>query len=158
MSTPNDIVTLIETRLKLIQTADGYSSDLGSQVYRWLQKPLASDLLPAVEIRDPSDQAIDTVGGGPTYTDWQKRVELRIVVKEGSASDTAIRAMFADCWKALTTDAADEDFGGLVHYITPESHEIITGDQDERIILGGIITFTVTYRTRQFTDTLVEGT
>ena len=54
------IVSELLEKLEEIKISNGFYSDAGTNVLEWFDKPLEDDDFPALIVRDPSDNVVDT--------------------------------------------------------------------------------------------------
>ena len=135
------IVTAIDTRLKLITITNGYETNAGNNVYEFWDIALEDDELPAIIWRDGAEDSDLLVN---TTQDRTLTVEL-ILQTLGATAPAILRKLIADVEKAILVD---NTWGGLVIF-TSVMNVIDTFDvehKDRRI--GACRTrFTVLYRT-----------
>ncbi len=141
-NTRQSIVDALDTRLQTITTTNGYSANLG--VHEWLVTPLEESDLPAVIIRDTSDD-IDTDEIG-TRRDHVLTIELDVAAS-ATASTDSVREL---CRDILTAIGTDKTFGGLVYNTEPTSVEMEVSEEDQRLS-GGQIVIEVKYKTTLWT-------
>jgi uncharacterized protein (DUF927 family) len=127
------ILDAIDTRFKTIKTTAGYKTNIGNNVFDWLDRDLADTELDALIYKDPINELSST-----TITQWNNKVNLEIEVKTKSASTTAkqVRMMIEDIYKAIGTDAT---WGGLALRSNPVSEEISIQQQDKIVGSAKII-------------------
>ena len=135
------IMTAIDTRLKLITVTNGYETNAGNNVYEFWDVALEDDELPAIIWRDGAEDSDLLVN---TTQDRTLTVEL-ILQTLGATAPAILRKLIADVEKAILVD---NTWGGLVIF-TSVMNVIDTFDvehKDRRI--GACRTrFTVLYRT-----------
>lgn len=103
MSTRQDIVDQIDTNLKAISIANGYSFDINGNVFEWLVTPINESNLPAIIFRDTID-TIDPDDEGEHHL----QVEV-VLVDRGNASVSSVRNKMQDILTAFRL-IGDEDF------------------------------------------------
>jgi hypothetical protein len=137
------IMDKIDARLKTIKTSAGYKTDIGANVFDWLDRDLAGKELDALIYRDRSAE-IET----ETLELRNNRVRLEIEVKTKSGSTTAeqVREMIEDVYKAI---AQDDTWDGLAIDTNPVSEEIEIG-QNDKISGQATITVEIEYRTAKW--------
>ncbi len=139
-NTRQSIIDAIDTQLKTILIANGYDTDLGSNVFEWRQVPLQESELPALIYRDVTSEIEIIVLDRHTHI---LNLEVEVKTQPGSTSGSLARKMIADVIKAI---GVDHTWGALAIKTDPVSSEIVF-EQHEKIITGAIINFEITYRT-----------
>ncbi len=134
------IIDAIDERFKLIKVVNGYETNLGNSVYQWKAVSYEGADLPLIEYRDISNES--GIGPNPTH-DHRLTIEAEIVVAAGNTTAAQIRKMIADVKKAIGTDLR---WGGLAITTEPISDSMVI-EQNEKIIGGVKINFTIIYRT-----------
>ncbi len=140
------IINAIDSRLKLITIANGYETNIGGKVFEWRAVPVEEIDLPCIIYRDLSSvNSVLTIGIGG-YHESNLNIEVEVICAAGSVTPSTIRKMLADVIKAIGVDAT---WSGLASSTDPVS-DAITIEQNEKIIGGANITFTITYRTKRW--------
>lgn len=143
------IVDAIEARLKTINVAGGYHTELGQNVFVWRRAPLAEAELPAAIVYDRETSLRDVAQKGATpLAIYEMEVEIHVVAG-GDAVPSAIRQLAADVYKAIGTD---DTFGGLALFTTPSGDTMYLEHQGE-VVADAAIRFAVRYRTDLYKET-----
>lgn len=132
------IMSALDTRLKLIKTTGGYKTNAGNNVFDWLDRDLDDSELDAIVYRDPANEIIEE-----TFSQVSNKLRVEIDAKTKSTSTTAaqIRKIIEDIYKALGTD---ETFGGLAYQTSPASETIEIRQQD-KIMASATIAIDIYY-------------
>ena len=135
------IVTAIDTRLKLITITNGYETNAGNNVYEWRSSAMIESELPGLIYRDTQETEALSIG----YQVHTLTIEIEGYVV-GNAAPANLRKLIADVIKAIGVDslwsALAED--------TRSVEETIQVEQEERRIAGTRIKIEVDYRTGIF--------
>jgi hypothetical protein len=123
------IMAAVETRLKTIKTTAGYSSNLGNNVFEWLDRDLDASELPGVVYKD-RENPIESF----TMGEYTNKVNVEIEIR---AQDTPknLRKMIEDVYKAIGTD---DRWGGYALDTQPVSDEIDCSHEDKKIGIAKI--------------------
>jgi hypothetical protein len=109
MSIRQDIVDQIDTNLKAISTANGYSFDINGNVFEWLATPMDENNLPAIIFRDTVD-SIDP------EDEQEHNLEFEVVlVDKGNASTASVRNKMQDILTAFHLIRNEDDVAGVTH-------------------------------------------
>ena len=154
--TRQDIVSNLIARLQLITVAHGYHTDAGNNVQAWRAIPFerpegaAPAAISGISVRDV-DEAVDDTEFKSTYTllKWRLTIEILALTASSSTTDTVIRQLIADIYKAIGTD---ETFSGKCIITVPVSDEILVEENDLWKIAGVRITFHVIYQTNRWAE------
>lgn len=140
MSKRQQITDKLKTMLQDIKIANGYNSDLGNNVFEWRLFPFQEDNLPAIEYRD-----IDCEIESPPARrhDHKLAIDIEIITASGSTTPETIRKMIEDVHKAIGKNAF---FDKLAIKTGPVSNSIQM-EQDNKIIAGALLKFSITYAT-----------
>lgn len=139
------IIDAIIVRMQLIQIANGYETDLGSNVQDWETNYDDSEL-PALSVCDAVE--IHTLVNNQPDAVQQKNVlpvQLRIFVKADTRAEE-LRKMFADLNKAIAVDAA---WGNLAMWTIPVKTGMVIPETDF-VIGGGAMEIEIHYLTNTF--------
>lgn len=140
------IVDAVETRLKTILTSNGYYTDLGNEVYVWLQRPIEDAKTLSAIIRDLEQEEITFEDQNSTHL-HRKNLEVEIEIVSSSAS--ALRQAEADVNKAIGTDPT---WGGLAELTRPYNSVPVFPDQKERKRTGIARTIIIQYKTEAWQE------
>ena len=137
------IIDAIDARFKTIKTTGGYKTNIGNNVYDWLERDLADTELDALIYRDKSNGK-----NASSQKIFDNKVRLEIEVKTKSAGATAeqVRMMIEDVYKVIGTD---ETWGGLAQKTNP-SQDNINLEQADKIVGSGTIIVDIEYRTAKW--------
>jgi hypothetical protein len=140
------IAAALDARLKGILVASGYETNLGRNVFAWRVPDLQEAELPAAIWRDTdcddSSATIGTIG----FHLHSLKMEIDLREADGTSTPASIRALIADLQKAIGVDTT---WGGLAIRTNPLSSAIVV-DQEEKIIGGANVTFTIDFYTRKW--------
>jgi hypothetical protein len=112
------IITALDTRLKLIKTTGGYKTNAGNNVFDWLDRDLADTELDAIIYRDRTDDIQHNLIDVYTH---KVRVEIEAKAKSAATTASQIRKIMDDILKAI---GVDDTWGGLAQDTNPLSTEI----------------------------------
>lgn len=143
MSTRQDIVDAVTTRLKTIQKSGGYNTDLGYNVYEWRPGALEQSELPSVIVRDLGAEAMD---GAIGQFRWSCMIECTITAADGTDTMQTMRWAIEDVYTAIGTDCT---WGGLAQY-SEQPSDSIEVDQEEHLIAGARVAFRIIYDTARW--------
>jgi len=121
------IMAAFEDRLQTILTANGYQTNLGSNVFEWRGTALEDSELPAVIYRDMADTTALTFG----RQEHKLRVDLDIFTN--STADV-MRKLIADIHTCMASP--DTTLGGLAEDISPVSDETIQTEHEDKKYFG----------------------
>lgn len=124
-----NIMDALEDLLETITVANGYNSNIGSNVEVWRTIPYNESELPALNIRDiRTDTETIISEGANSKADFLMDVQIAVI---GKGSDTAenIKKYVADVDTALGSDST---LSGLVHWIRPVSVSVGIEDKSFR--------------------------
>lgn len=142
MTTRQQIINAVIARLQTITTGNGYSADLGSNIFEWPALNISKNKLPAAIVSDPVDQYKEYWSSN--HVDRDLRVEIELIAK--GTPDIA-RELAGDVLRAIGTDYT---FGGLAMETEPVSIELDV-KEEEYLFSGASIALTVKYRTEVWT-------
>lgn len=144
ISKRQQILTLIDARLKLILTAGGYLTNAGAHVYPWLSRPVSTSNLLALAYRDTQENSEALTSGAIGYHRHQLTIEVEVLVAAGATTMETMRQVLADVITAIGTDP---HWGGLAEYTQPGFNRIDI-DQENKVVGGALITFAIIYSTK----------
>lgn len=136
------ILTAIKTRLQTITVANGYETDIGSNVNVWHTTDFQETELPAIDLRDPAEE-VETRGGNHICT---LSIEIEAKVS-GTTSDVSMRDIIADIIKAVGIDST---FSGLVQDTRPVSNESFGFNQNSKKVASITMKFESRYIIKKF--------
>lgn len=152
------IMTAIKTRMQGILKTSSYQTDIGNHVITDRPRLLGPDgsigsaiveasELPCVIISDPQDDiAPDTF-----TTDLHRlTVELEVRAENSATTETEVRKMMADVYKAIGTDTTWGGVAVSTERIPPDEKIHIQGD---KIIGGALIKIAVVFQTDAWQET-----
>lgn len=102
------IIDIYDAKFKAITIANGYSSDLGNNVFEFREAPIADEELPALSYGDTSDDIGDEEVGNHNLD-----IDVEISAA-GSSSPAAMREMIQDALKAFKTTKDDSVLKALI--------------------------------------------
>jgi hypothetical protein len=142
------IVDVLTTRLATITIADGFKTDVGKSVHRWLGFGLGTDKLPAVEYKDTFDnQSQGTIGRvDHTLTIGLQLISRRNTEATEDAAEKEIRLIIADINQMIGTDETMSNLAEDTELIDDE----IVMEQLENKQWGATISLNIEYRTGRF--------
>lgn len=132
------IVDAIKTRFQGITIANGYNSNLGSNVFEWRVTNLNNTEFPACVYRDVTN--IRQEGAIGSFR-WALNIEIQLIT-DGGTSAAEIRKIIADVYKAIGTDSKWS--GIAVTTEQPESDEMDV-EQHEKKQAGALIKLSIIY-------------
>lgn len=139
------IVDAVETRLKTIKTANGYTTNLGDKVFTWKPSPISSDNdLPCITIRDTANQRDS---GTTAMWRWRLTLEIEIACSSGTTTDDTLRKMLEDVYKAIGTDPL---FGGLAALSTEANEDRMEIFKEEKTFGGATVEIVIPYDCARF--------
>ncbi len=124
------IIDALITALGEISTANGYETEIGSNVSEWDIARDTVDELPAVDVRDHDTIDVSSDGG---FFNYEMPVDI-IVTTSGSTSKSEARKMIYDVYAAV---GSDPSFGNLADNSFPQSHEI--GAEHEANLISRVV-------------------
>ena len=138
-----DIVDAFKTLLQTISVANGYETELGSNILEW-EDNLPDENLPAASIADTDD---DISTGEPSVTQEGHNLTMEVTGKalEVGRPPLVARQAQGDVIKALGTDVS---LGGLVTYMFLTS-QAIEKDHKENVISSFSVVVNIFYESNQ---------
>lgn len=133
------LIGKIDTRFKAIKTTAGYRTNIGNNVFDWLDRDLAEKELDALIYRD---RANDIEAETLELRDNRMRLEIEIKTKAAGATAARVREMIADVYQAIGTD---DTWDGLAINSEPVSEEMEIR-QGDKITGGATLTIEIEYR------------
>lgn len=129
-----DIITALKAKLATILVANSYHTDIGAHVYEHKTGNWMANEIPGINVRDVKDligihQTVDHL--------HHLKIELEIVVANGTSSATEMRKMIADVYKALGTDRSLGGTADDLELGEDGGDELIIQEEDQSI--GGAI-------------------
>jgi len=149
-----DIVSFIETKLNAIKTSGGYHTNVAKvAVYRdTTSAPFEAAELPGINLyyAHESDVVLEDEKAGPAGI-WTRALPLKaeFSIQAGQGSDVAGFNLAMDIIKAIGVDMT---CGGVAIRIHNVKYSL-TLEQEKKIVSGGVVEFTVEYRTDRFQET-----
>ncbi len=132
------IVSELLEKLEEIKISNGFYSDAGTNVLEWFDKPLEDDDFPALIVRDPSDNVVDT-----TSLEHKLKIEIDIAHK-GKNCIWNMRETSCDVLTAFKN--LEQAIGFQCKYLGNES----LVDQKEKLYSGMRLEFEIIYQTRRW--------
>lgn len=150
---PNDtlrqrIVDVVATRLATITVANGYKTNAGNSVHRWLGFAIGKDLLPAIQYKDTFDNQDQATIGRVDHT---LTIDLQLISSRNTdatedAAEEEIRKIIADLNQMVGTDETWSDLAEDTELIDDE----LDMEQLENRQWGATISLIIEYRTDRF--------
>ena len=153
------IVDVIRARFQNIRTTNGYETNLGSNVLVWRTQPIVAAQLPALTIRDHTEEAEPFVSG---RQDHHHRLFIEVEFATGPATTSKItaddeaRKCLADIIKAIGVNIKWPDADGDLAFNTlPDQNgragtNQIVVEQEGNTVAKGVYRFIVEYRTQRW--------
>jgi len=140
--TLQSIVTSWTTNLAKIKTADGYHTTVVT-VTSWEPRPEGIGHLPAIDVRDVSDEPVDvSLGsdeGGSDAAAEQHKASFEVILTMNSTA-SALRSFIEDVRKCVRDNMT-------ATYDVTYTGRDMDAEQDESRIVGATMRFDVTYWT-----------
>jgi hypothetical protein len=140
MSVEQDIMTAVMTNMNNISIANGYTFDVGSNVFEWRDSPLNDGEFPAIIVKDVYNEVSEEDEKEHTLT-----VEIQLV-DSGNSSPASIRAKVQDILTAFYL-IIDEDFVASADFRSAEK----AVEKADKRYSSAILTFFVYYYSEAFT-------
>lgn len=142
MATPirQTLINNIKTQLQTITVANSYETNLGSNVFEWRESPLQQSELPAIILRDPSNQLVKTFGKHESVL----RLELEIYTQGTPAT---MRKAIADVIKCIGVEGKKDNPFTVAEVIKFAGDEEIETEHTEHKFAGVKMTFEIEYIT-----------
>jgi len=137
------IITAILSKLRTISVANGYETNVGSNVFEWRDNPLEESEMPGIILRDTFPEEIITVGAH----EHTLLIELFIFTKGADAVAQA-RTIIADINKVM--GSVDRTWGGLAEDTVPAPGGGIGTDQANKFFSVAVKPYHVSYTTESF--------
>lgn len=152
-----DIMSAIATRMAGILTTSEYHTNLGQNVITGRPRLIGPDgaigsaivepsELPCVLIRDPLDEITNTTLGGKQ--EHRLSVEIEVRCEGGSDTDTDLRQMVADVYRAIGTDTRWSTLAMNTSPVSDETH-ILQGD---KIIGAALVRINIQFHTSAWSE------
>lgn len=132
------IVSELLLKLEEIKINNGFYSDAGANVLEWFDKPLEEEDFPALIVRDPSDNVVDS-----TSLEHKLKIEIDIAHK-GKNCIWNMRETSSDVLKAFKN--LEDLIGYQCKYLGSES----LVEQKEKLYSGMRLEFEIIYHTRRW--------
>ena len=148
------IIDAVEARARTILTTDpvGYYSNLGTNVFVWLSRPLQNtgviSELPALVLRPTLNEPIELRAGSPPVQIDQLMIDWEIIAAPGSLTEDRVWEMIIDWYKAIGTDPTWTNLASDTN-IGPDSFDY---DQKENTLVGASGSIVVVYRHTQYLE------
>lgn len=137
------IMDKVAARLATIKQSAGYKTDIGNNVFDWLDRDLADDELEAVIYRDVSAEiVVETL----ELRDNTVRVEIEVKAKSAATTAETVRQMIEDVYTAIGTD---DTWDALAIDTNPVGEEMRLAQAD-KIAGSATITIEIEYRTEKW--------
>jgi len=142
------IVEAIQESLEQITIANGYSSNIGLNVFEWLTEVLDQNELPAVTFRDAGVEVV-------VYDTFQVKkkivLDIELIVKEtkNSVAAKSLRSMINDVLKNMKIF---RDTRNDLIYNMIELGSDATLNQSSRTLAGALLKFELYYITNSYAE------
>ena len=152
----NTLMSAVVARFQTITTANGYYSNLGSNVFEWRPRvlsetgggyvPTEQSELPALHVRDPLDEVIAVnLKGQETHS---LNLELEIS-HEGGATAATMRKEVSDVLKAVSTDTK---WSGEAQSTSQEYTTETVRAQADRTFFRTLLRMKIVYTTSRYSE------
>ena len=136
------IIDKIKTLLATVTIANGYKTNVGSNVFEWKSIAFQDTEIPGIDVRDPSEE-VETRGSNHFYT---LTIEIEAKVSASTTTNEA-REVLADIQtlmgKNLTLD-------NLAHLVKPIQNELIEFEKTNKKFGSVLIRLEIEYATKAF--------
>ena len=136
------IIDQIKTLLATVTIANGFKTNVGSNVFEWKSIDFQDTEIPGIDVRDPSEE-VETRGGRHFYT---LTIEIEAKVS-ASATTNEAREVLADI---QTLMGGNQNLGGLVHIVKPIQNELLEFEKINKKFGSVLMRFEVEYATKAF--------
>lgn len=136
------IIDQIKTLLATVTIANGFKTDVGSNVFEWKSTDFQDTDIPGIDVRDP-DEAVETRGGRHFYN---LTIEIEAKVSSSATTNEA-REVLADI---QTLMGSNQNLGGLAHLVRPVQNELLDFEKMNNKFGSVLIRFEVAYATKAF--------
>ena len=133
------IVNNVITALQTILVSNGFNTDVGVNVFEWLEYSTDSTVRPCLIVRDRSDKPEKNE---PHVSD--RRLTLEILIQtSGTACVSQARSIIGDIYDAIKTG---DSFGGYVYWIEEQGDDMEAIHEEDKNC-SDQLTFTLFYKT-----------
>lgn len=134
------IIDILDAKLRAITIANGYHTNAGNNVYAWLDRPMQPSKLPAIVYRD----AIVSKENGAIGTfRWSLQIEIAVFAEDGVHTASTTRKVIADVLKAVGAGDAERWGGNAEDTILGGSETAI--ERHDKIEGASVITINIIY-------------
>ena len=137
------IVDAVMTRMAAITTANGYQTNIGSDVHDW-RVNFQQDELPAVSVCDLETIAVNSDPRTDGLTTWALTVQI-CIYSEKDTDPSIIRMMIADVTNAIGTDDRWKVSGSNLAIGTEPKRDGFLIPDDSFEVIGGVVEFDILY-------------
>lgn len=136
------IIDKIKALLATITVANGFNTDVGSNVFEWKSISFQDTEIPGINIRDPNEE-VETRGGNHFYT---LTIEIEAKVS-ASATTNEAREVLADI---QTLMGRNQNLDNLAHHVKPVQNELLDFEKVNKKFGTVLLRFEVEYATKAF--------
>ncbi|DAB40802.1 MAG TPA: hypothetical protein CFH81_00400 [Sulfurovum sp. UBA12169] len=136
----HDIVTILISHLQQISSANGFYTEAGANVFEWRAKAIEDDLLPAIIVCDPEDNAVDD----SQTLKHKLKIEIDIAVSSGKQTTMDMRMVSSDILKAF--GLFEEEVSQVCRYLGSET--LI--EHKEKLYAGVRLEFEIEYQSKRW--------
>ncbi len=136
------IVEQIKTFLEGITVANGFKTNVGSNVFEWKGSNFTEADLPGIDLRDVGED-VEVQGGRHFY---KLNIEVEAKVSASTSTESA-RDVIAD---VITKMGQNFNVNNLAHKITPVDNELLDFEQGNKKFGTILLRFEVEYATKAF--------
>lgn len=134
------IIDSIVNNLKTISSDNGFYSEAGKSVFEWLEKPLEKHELPAIVVRDVSDD----VSSNGSIDNHSLKIEIDILSSSGKHTVWNLREVTSDVIKAF--NLVEKDLNFKCEY---KGSDFLL-EQKETSYAGGRLEFYIFYQSKKW--------
>jgi hypothetical protein len=136
------IIDAIKVLLATVTVANGFKTNVGSNVFEWKSIDFQETEIPGMDVRDPGEE-VETKGGRHYYT---LTIEIEAKVSASTTTKQA-REVLADI---QTLMGENQNIGGLAHLVRPVQNELLDFEKGNKKFGTVLLRFEVQYATNAF--------
>lgn len=132
MSKRQQIVDAVKARMATITTANGYTSNVGQQVFEWQATSVDASKLPCILVSDPVETNLGGTDDNKNSAQRTFGLQFEVSLLLAETNQTAVKARLAleDVIRAIGTD---QKWSGLARRTEPVSDELKLDEEGTRI-------------------------
>jgi hypothetical protein len=145
-----DIINAVNTQAALITVANGYHTELGSNLSEWKTNAIPNGKDLWLDVRDGTEEPTgEATQGGGTVADYYLHVTFILFFKSGETIEN-VRKGIADVYKAI---GVDPKWGlpNVVHDTLDDGNDIMMS-QDEYKVGDAEVRVRIHYRRNRFSE------